>query len=96
LDEGEGIGREFVVAGGDTPRLRFESLNHVEPTPSTGKPDHPHFRDYPLTGHDADMPKPTRMTHIGLGAVEATSVYQRNTPVTRNSAHTVEFVRDGG
>jgi hypothetical protein len=36
LDEGEVIGREFVVTGGDTPRLRFESLNHVQPTPSTG------------------------------------------------------------
>jgi uncharacterized protein (DUF1330 family) len=35
-----------------------------EPTPSTGKTDHRHFRDYPLTGHDADMPKSTRMTHI--------------------------------
>jgi hypothetical protein len=31
-----------------------------------------------------------------IGAVEGTSVYQRNTPVTRNSAHTVEFVRDVG
>jgi transposase len=25
-------------------------------------PDNRHFRDYPLTGHDADMPKSTRMT----------------------------------
>src|SRR5205807_6232482 len=24
--------------------------------------DHRHFRDYPLTGHDADMPKSTHMT----------------------------------
>jgi len=29
------------------------------------KPDNRHFRDYPLTGHDADTPKSTRMTHLG-------------------------------
>ena len=23
-----------------------------------------HFRDYPLTGHDADMPKSTQMTQL--------------------------------
>jgi hypothetical protein len=29
------------------------------------KPDNRHFRDYPLTGHAADMPKSTRMTQGG-------------------------------
>jgi hypothetical protein len=31
-----------------------------------------------------------------IGAVEGTSAYQGNAPMTRNSAHAVEFVRDGG
>src|SRR5438105_3111016 len=43
-------------------RLRFESVNHVQPMPSTDKTDHPHFRDHLLTGHDSDIPKSTRMT----------------------------------
>jgi hypothetical protein len=33
-----------------------------KPIPSTGKTDKEYFRDYPLTGHAADMPKSTRMS----------------------------------
>ncbi len=33
------------------------------------KLDNRHFRDYPVTGHAADMPKSTRMTQSGHGVV---------------------------
>jgi len=37
-----------------------------KPIPSTGKTAKEYFRDYPLIGHAADMPKSTRMTQSGL------------------------------
>jgi hypothetical protein len=41
--------------------------NTVQPA----KPDNRHFREYPLTGHAADMPKSTRMTQSGPGCDRA-------------------------
>ena len=35
------------------------------------KPGQPHFRDLPLTGRGADMPKSTRMTRSGTGRISA-------------------------
>jgi hypothetical protein len=52
--------REFIPHDS---RLRFGRLNHVpNRCLQPAKPDNRHFRDCPLTGHAADMPKSTRMT----------------------------------
>jgi hypothetical protein len=37
----------------------LESKDHCQ------NPDNRHFRDYPVTGNAAGMPKSTRMTHFG-------------------------------
>jgi len=44
---------------------------------STGNTGQPHFRDCPLTSPGADMPKSTRMTHLGHWA------YPDSDPVCR-------------
>jgi hypothetical protein len=47
-------------------RSRFGCLNHVQTDGlRPAKPEIRHFRDYPPTRHDADMPKSTRMTQNG-------------------------------
>src|ERR1700738_3676718 len=47
------------------PQQMFACRITSKPMPPTDKTEQPYFRDYPVTGHTADMPKMTRMTLNG-------------------------------
>ena len=51
----------YRVIRGSRWSLQSGSDRYLQPS----KPDNLHFRDYPVTGHAADMPRLTRMTQTG-------------------------------
>jgi hypothetical protein len=54
----------------------------------TAKADNQHFRDYSPTGHDADMPKSTKMANAEVGPEEW---YARSCPIP--AIHPVPDIR---